>query len=379
MLRRLFLLHRSGRNDGTLLAEPRAAARGVGAEGRAGPGTCGARPLRAGPGGSAPSAVTSYITRSSAPPPRVTRGRRPARRPLRIPARRNDPGCSAVPSGAPRRPALGESYSAAAARALRHVPQLLMTRDPAAPRSPARRALTFPCAAPRVRAERGAVRAAARAAPAEGGRGRGGRSWRLGDGSARLAGAVGWRGRLRGGAGSGRGAEEFPGVVYASPPRSVHAHRSLIGHKLGRGPAGRGRTGGARSHSGSPRRTASRYGYGHGYGSRHHRRPRPQRRPARLCARAALFFFGGEERDGGACAPVAVPVCEGGGRRSVGVIRYRCVRARRCVCAERRSGGDGFSPSQAVGAGRPCRPGRCLRPGCGVWRVRVPRAGGTLR
>lgn len=293
MLRRLFLLHRSGRNDGTLLAEPRAAARGVGAEGRAGPGTCGARPLRAGPGGSAPSAVTSYITRSSAPPPRVTRGRRPARRPLRIPARRNDPGCSAVPSGAPRRPALGESYSAAAARALRHVPQLLMTRDPAAPRSPARRALTFPCAAPRVRAERGAVRAAARAAPAEGGRGRGGRSWRLGDGSARLAGAVGRRGRLRGGAGSGRGAEEFPGVVYASPPRSVHAHRSLIGHKLGRGPAGRGRTGGARSHSGSPRRTASRHGYGHGYGSRHHRRPRPQRRPARLCARAALFFFGG--------------------------------------------------------------------------------------
>lgn len=177
--------------------------------------------------------------------------------------------------------------------------------------------------------------AAARAAPAEGGRGRGGRSWRLGDGSARLAGAVGRRGRLRGGAGSGRGAEEFPGVVYASPPRSVHAHRSLIGHKLGRGPVW------ARPHQQRaeplgqlpPGRVAVRLRVRLRARLRVPPPPRPPPPPpptppgAALRTRGALA--GGEgEGAGCACAPAAAHGCGGGGRRSVGVLRYRCVRAR---------------------------------------------------
>lgn len=243
-------------------------------------------------------------------------------------------------------------------------------------RRPARRALTFPCAAPRVRAERGAVRAAARAAPAEGGRGRGGRSWRLGGGSARLAGAVGRRGRLRGGAGSGRGAEEFPGVVYASPPRSVHAHRSLIGHKLGRGPAR------ARPH----RQRAEPLG-----------QPPPGRAAVRLRARlrvppppppptppgAAL-----RKRGALAGAPAAHALLRprtsaraAGAALSVPSAISACapgwVRAGACDARRSGGGGGGFFPSQAVRAGRPRCPGRCLRPGCGAGRCGCPERCGA--
>lgn len=116
---------------------------------------------------------------------------------------------------------------------------------PAAParfcRRPARRAPYLP---PReATGTRGRVREWGACGSAGGaGWAGGGRGGRLGGGSARLAGVVGGRrGRLRGGAGSGRerrgresgGRRSYPGLVYALPPRSVHALHSLIGHKLG--------------------------------------------------------------------------------------------------------------------------------------------------